>query len=77
MIVGLRREATDLARAGFFRRVPQAAIEVEIAGRLLFRDRNGEFGPLRRADRALLSARHAAARRGVHCSFAAIPLGNL
>jgi hypothetical protein len=76
MIDGLRREATDLARVGFFRRIPAAAIDVEIAGRLLFGAR-GESGPLRRADRALLSARRAAKRRGVHCSFAAVPLGNL
>ena len=77
MIAGLRREATDLAQVGFFRRIPSAAVDVEIAGRLLLSDRNGEFGPLRRADRALLSARRAARRRGVDCSFAAIPVGNL
>lgn len=77
MITGLRREAKDLARVGFFKRVPLAATDVEIAGHLLFSDRSGDFGPLRRADRALLGARRAARRRGVHCSFATIPLANL
>lgn len=77
MITGLRSETTDLVRAGFFTRVPEAALDLELAGRLLSRDRNGDFGLLRRADRALLRARRAAARRNVHCSFAAVPLQNL
>ena len=77
MIVGLRREANDLARIGFFKRVPAAAVDVEIAGRLLFSAHSDEFGVLRRADKYLIRARRTAARNGVHCSFAVYPLRNL
>jgi hypothetical protein len=76
-IDGLRREANDLAKAGFFRRIPAAALDVEIAGRLLFGAAADDFGKLRKADGLLLSARRRAARAGVHCSFAAVPLVNL
>jgi len=76
-IMGLRREAIDLQRVGFFRRVPAAGVDIELAGPLLARAPADAFGTLRRADRALISARQAAARKGVHCSFATVPLGNL
>jgi hypothetical protein len=77
MITGLEHEANDLARVGFFRRLPASAADVEVAGRLLFSDHNGSFGPLRKADRALIDARRMARGKGVRCSFAAIPLQNL
>jgi hypothetical protein len=77
MITGLRREVTDLARTGFFRHVPAAAVDVETAGSLLVHVSGGDYGTLRKADRALLRARRVAARRGVRCSFATIPLQNL
>ena len=77
MIAGLRREVNDLARVGFFKRVPAAGIEVAIAGGLLLHAGGGDFGTLRKADRALIRARSAAARGGVHCSFAVFPLQNL
>jgi hypothetical protein len=76
-IMGLRREGNDLARVGFFRRVPAAALDLQLAVPLLARAGADDFGTLRRADRALLSARHDAALRGVRCSFASVPLGNL
>ena len=77
-IAGLRREVNDLARAGFFKRVPAAGIDVAIAGGLLLHaGGGGDFGTLQKADRALIRARTAAARRDVHCSFAAVPLQNL
>jgi len=77
MIVGLRREARDLTRAGFFKRVPAAGIDLAVGAALLLHAGAGDFNALRRADRALLRARQAAAKRGVHCSFAAVPLQNL
>ncbi len=77
MISGLRREVNGLARLGFFKHVPAAAFEIELAGHLFLRARGGDFSTLRKIDMALISARRDAARRGVHCSFAAFPLQNL
>jgi hypothetical protein len=77
MLTGLHGEASDLARAGFFGRAPTARVDVLTAGRLLSHAAAGDFGSLRKADRALISARRDAARKGVHCSFAAEPLANL
>jgi hypothetical protein len=77
MISGLQHEAKALKQAGFFERLPAAALDVETAGDLLSHASPGDFGTLRRADRALLRARHAAAHKGVHCSFATVPLQNL
>jgi hypothetical protein len=77
MIMGLRREVEGLARLGFFKRVPVAASEMEIAGRLLPRVGDGNYRVERRIDKALIRARNAAAASGVHCSFAAFPLNSL
>jgi hypothetical protein len=70
MIAGLHRETSDLAGVDFFSHLPRVASDVEIAGPLLVTGRSGDYGPLRKADRALLDARRVSANKGVHCSFA-------
>lgn len=77
MVMGLQREATGLERLGFFRHVPAAAVDVATAGPLLSTVTGDDFGKQRRIDTLLIQARQLAARRGVHCSFAAFPLQNL
>lgn len=76
-IEGLRREANGLFRLGFFKHVPSAAADLLAGGRLITSLNGDDFGTERRADRLLIRARKAAARRGVHCSFGAFPLQNL
>jgi hypothetical protein len=76
-IEGLRREANDLLRLGFFRHVPAAAADVATAGPLLLRVTADDFDTQRKIDKLLLNARHLAARHGVTCSFGAYPLVNL
>ena len=48
MIAGLRREATDLARVGFFRRIPAAAVDVALDVPLDWQAATTRFGQDRR-----------------------------
>jgi hypothetical protein len=77
MFMGLRREVTGLGRLGFFEYVPAVEADLQTANSLLVRAGPGDFPELRKADKALIRARAAAARSGVRCSFAAFPLANL
>ena len=76
-IADLEHEGRGLARLGVFNRIPAAGEDVVKAFDILVHTNGGDFPDLRRADRALIRARRTAARRGVHCSFAAFPLVNL
>jgi len=76
-IAELEHEGGGLARLGVFNRIPAAGKDVLQALGLLVHSNSDDFSNLKKADRDLIGAGRAAAREGVHCSFAAFPLVNL
>jgi UTP:GlnB (protein PII) uridylyltransferase len=65
-------ELNALKRVGLLARVPQSFVATEQALDIL--RTKSDTASLRHADSLLLSAKKAAAAKGVHCSFGAVPL---